>query len=201
MGLLGALTLLFGVGSGVKCAAEDSYWKKQVDTLPNGVRYYIDRLGKWRLIGSDEIITPFANGNVETLTGRIVYSRTQELNNAAAQAVYSKPTRYRYAVQRNKRTKNPLTVDLNTGKAVAKVRQTIKKDGTVEYRKWYFYDLYTDIYPGQDLTYVIKVNPYDTRRNDPGVVITKEEYEAIQNCPGLNGNNLSYHKSETEYER
>lgn len=197
MGLLG---LLFGgmvAGSAVKCAAEDSYFKQRYMTFPNGVRWYIDRKGTAKLMDDTIIVCP-TDDVVKDIHGNVIYSKLAEQNTyARSQATTESYQPYRYAVQNNPRTRNPATTDLRTGKVVARVEDYVRKDGTHEYRKWYLKDIYTEIYPGQDLTYVIKVNPDTYDFDDPGVLITKEEYDAIQNCPALNPRypNLRYHKS------
>ena len=197
MSLLGILGLLFTGKSAVECAAENHYFKQRADKLPNGVGYWIDRKGQWRLCETNEAIFKDGTRFVD-IHGKVIYDSNAEENKYAQKQAVSQPYQpYRYAVQNNPRTRNPATTDLRTGRVVAKVEDYCKKDGTHEYRKWYLKDIYTEIYPGQDLTYVIKVNPDTYDFDDPGVLITKEEYDAIQNCPALNPRypNLRYHKS------
>ena len=196
MSLLGILGLLFTGKSAIECAAENHYFKQRADRLPNGVEYWIDRKGQWRLCKNNEAI--FKDGTRFTdIHGKVIYDSNEEQNQYARSKVTEKPYQpYRYAVQNNPRTRNPATTDLRTGKVVARVEDYAKKDGTHEYRKWYLWDPCAEKYAGQDLTYVVKVNPDFYNINDPGILITKEEYDAINNCPGLNSYNFRYHKND-----
>lgn len=192
MGWLGNLLFGAAVGtSGVKAAMETAQNKRSPMKLPNGVPYYYDHSGRTYLMDGTQIFCS-ANDAV-TMSGRVVWSRKESMNDYA-KAHVSKTGKYRYAVQVHPRADNPLTVDLNTGKGIARVEANTLKDGRVEYRKWYFYDLYAEeVYPGEDLTWVMKVAPNSIKRGDPGIVITKEEFDAINNCPGINRCNSRYH--------
>lgn len=192
MGWLGNLLFGAAVGtSGVKAAMETAQNKRSPMKLPNGVPYYYDHSGRTYLMDGTQIFCS-ANDAV-TMNGRVVWSRKESMNDYA-KAHAAKTGKYRYAVQNNVRTSNPLTTDLNTGKGIGRVEARRLKDGSIEYRKFYFYDLYTDIYPGEDLRWVVKVDPSSVKSGDPGVVITKEEYDAINNCACLDRWERRYHK-------
>lgn len=203
MSLFGALGLLFAAGSGIRCASEDAYFKRQYMTFPNGVRYYLDRKGIAKLMDGTMIVCPTSDV-VKDIHGNIIYDKNAEQNKNAQKRATSQPYQpYRYAVQNNPRTTNPATTDLKTGKVVAKVEDYVKKDGTHEYRKWYLKDIYAEVYPGQDLTYVLKVNADSYDRLSDGIRITKAEYDAINNCPALDPRypNLRYHDNSHRWER
>lgn len=174
--------LLF-LGSSIKAGLENEELKLNPEVLPNGIAYYIDRVGTFRLVSNNDPISIDASGVVKHIKSReILYDPKEEENKKIASQVKEK--KYRYASQNHIRFDIPVTVDLNTGKIVAKVQERMNnKTGSVEYRKWYAYDIYEEKYGKGNANYCCKVIPYSIKFGDPGIVITEEEFNAINTCP------------------
>lgn len=182
--LLGTATVI----SAAKCGEENRQCKKDVQHLPDGTPYYYDRKGRRYLMNG----TPICGGGGDVLTdpkGNVIWSRTQQWNKEAANKVPA--GQYRYCAQFCDRSINPVTTNLDTGERIAQIERKIK-NGKTECRKWRWYDIYRDIYPGRDLTYTCKVLPNSVKEGDPGIVISEEEFEAIKKCPGARGS-ITYH--------
>lgn len=184
------MNLLFGtaaLGSAVKCGIENAECKRDIQHLPDGTPYYYDRLGRRYLLNGTQI---FGTGDdVKDAKGRVIWSRTNQWNTEAANKIPA--GQYRYCAQYCDRSINPVTTNLDTGERIAQIKRKIK-DGKTECRKWRWYDIYRDIYPGRDLTYTCKVLPNSVKNGDPGIVISEEEFEAIKNCPGVRSS-ITYH--------
>lgn len=192
MSILG--NLIFGAalgGSAIKCAAENASFRKNVKYLPNGVPYWMDRTGSNRLMDGT-IICIRANGEVYDVKGNKIYSRSDEENIAVRNKVMNSNCKYKYATQHNIRAYWPLTTDLIANKAIARTMKTIKKDGSIEYRKWYLYDETREKF-GKLADSAIKIDPTTTKKGDTGIVISEEEYNAIQNCPTVASTGLRSH--------
>lgn len=185
------MNLLFGTAtviSAAKCGAENVQCKKDVQHLPDGTPYYYDRKGRRYLMNG----TPICGGGGDVLTdpkGNVIWSRTDQWNTEAANKIPA--GQYRYCAQYCDRSINPVTTNLDTGERIAQIERKIK-NGKTECRKWRWYDIYRDIYPGRDLTYTCKVLPNSVKDGDPGIVISEEEFEAIKNCPGVRSS-ITYH--------
>lgn len=179
-------------GSAAKCAIENQACKKDIDRLPNGVPYWIDRKGRTRLCSNDEIFT-WVGGIAKTAnTGKVIYDERTYNNSIAISKAEKKGCRY--AVQEHPRCTHPATVELSTGKVIAKIAAIPVDNERIEYRKWYLYDCYREKYgPHMDLTYCIKIPPNSVKSNDKGIIITKDEFDNIRNCPGCEKNNFRYH--------
>lgn len=185
--MAGLFALLWGAivgGAAIGEKIEDSKCKQNVYTLPNGIRYYFDRKGKQRLMDGT-LILAFGDGDYKTIDGRILYSRNAEENRIAVSKVTH--NKYRYATQRNHpRCEGFATVELSTGKIVAKVAEHKKRDGSYEYRKWYFKDLYPDKSDKEIQVYSRPTSTFFDIR-DEGIVISAEEFNAINSCATLPG--------------
>lgn len=156
----GLFALLYGAllgGAKIADGIDNLQAKQEVYTLPNGIRYYFDNKGTQRLMDGTIIIADCA-GTFKTIDGRLLYSKNDEENKKAASTVTQ--NKYKYATQHNSRIRGFATVELTTGKAITRVEEIKKKDGTYEYRKWYFEDA-----------------------NNEGVPISAEEFNAINTCP------------------
>lgn len=120
MGLLG---LLFGgmvAGSAVKCAAEDSYFKQQYSTFPNGVKFWIDRKGTARLMDGTIIINP-AGDVVEDIHGRVIYNRLAGLKEKEVEEekeVARKYGRTAYSINGSGGVHGRKTIELSTGRQI-----------------------------------------------------------------------------------
>lgn len=68
------------------------------------------------------------------------------------------------------------TVDLNSNKIVARIEAYIDKKGKVIYRKWFMKEF-------KDSFGYIKNSPDSVEIGDMGVVITREEFDAIRHAP------------------
>ena len=121
MGLLG---LLFGgmvAGSAVKCAAEDSYFKQQYSTFPNGVKFWIDRKGTARLMDGTIIVNP-AGDVVEDIHGRVIYNRLAGLKEKEIEEEKEVAKKYNKLVWcRRKNLTQYEAVEFSTGKVVESV--------------------------------------------------------------------------------
>lgn len=185
--MAGLFALLWGAivgGAAVGEKIEDAKCKQNVYNLPNGICYYFDRKGQQRLMDGT-LILAFGDGDYKTIDGRLLYSRKAEENRIAVSKVAN--NKYRYATQQNHpRCRGFATVELSTGKIIAKVAEYKKRDGSYEYRKWYFKDLY----PGKsDKELEVYTKPESTNydMDDEGIVISAEEFNAINTCATLPG--------------
>lgn len=121
MGLLG---LLFGgmvAGSAVKCAAEDSYFKQQYSTFPNGVKFWIDRKGTARLMDGTIIVNP-AGDVVEDIHGRVIYNRLAGLKEKEERENIESAKKHNRAIYIKKVDLiNYEAIEIATGKVVEKI--------------------------------------------------------------------------------
>lgn len=203
MGLFGFLGLGMIVKSAIECASEDYQCKQQVTKLPNGLEYWRDRKGRMRSCQTGELIF-YSNGVCKDIHGNILFDEKVLENKRVKEKALANKKPYQpycYAVQHNSRTTNPATTDLVTGKVVARVEDYSKLDGTHEYRKWYLKDSFAESHPGEDLSFVIKESPCSYSILDDGILISKEEFDAINNCPGLNQYNFRYHRNDYRMEQ
>lgn len=193
MSLLGGLIFgaIFG-GSAIKCAAENAECKKKIHYLPNGLGYWYDRKGSARL-EDGTLIFISGNGEVENIHGEKIYSKTDEANKITRNKAMNNSFKYKYGLQYNIRTNQPVTTDLVSNKVIARVKKTIKTNGNIEYRKWYLYDECYEQF-GKNAKYAIKVNPTTIKENDNGIVISEEEYNAICNCEAVDFWDIGSHK-------
>ena len=198
-GIFAALWGLMYAGSSIGAALDNAECKQRKTTFDNAVTYYRDRKGTARLMDGTPILLA-ADGTVTNCkTGEVIYSKKEHANSLAREKTVK--NKFRYAVQNHPRCWEPATVELDTGKVIAKIAALPVDNERIEYRKWYLYDVYREHYgPYDDLTYVLKVHPNDVKADDPGVVITKEEFDAIRNCPTLNSYNFRYHDCYVENE-
>ena len=191
MSLLGGLIFgaIFG-GSAIKCAAENANRRvENVYYLPDGTPYWYDRKGCTRLM--DGTIIYVSYDKVTDIHNNVLYDRLGEENNAIRKKVMSSDCKYKYAAQHNIRTNGDVTTDLIAHKVVARIQEKTKKDGSVEYRKWYLYDEVREKF-GKMADYAIKIQPTIIKDGDPGIVISKEEYDAIENCATIYENKYQY---------
>lgn len=185
MGLGTFLWLAMFGASSAKAAWDNLDCKADFETLPNGIKYYIDRRGCFRLVKNDDLIHFQTNGVVKHhKTGKILYDPKADANQKASEHVDSSKG-YRYAQQYVDRCDFPATVDLITGRVVAQVQEKVFADGHAEYRKWYLYDVYEEKYGKGNCGGCMKVSPNRVRYGDPGIVITEEEFNAINTCPKI----------------
>lgn len=185
MGLGTFLWLAMFGASSAKAAWDNLDCKADSETLPNGIKYYIDRRGCFRLVKNDDLIHFQANGVVKHhKTGKILYDPKADANQKASEHVDSSKG-YRYAQQYVDRCDFPATVDLITGRVVAQVQEKVFADGHAEYRKWYLFDVYEEKYGKGNCGGCMKVAPNRVRYGDPGIVITEEEFNAINTCPKI----------------
>lgn len=180
-GLFGLLWAAIVGGSAVGTKIEDLQCMKDVYTLPNGVQYYYDRKGKSRLMDGT-LILAFGDGDYKTIDGRILYSKKAENDKRAVEMV--RHNKFLYATQDSPRCVGYATVELSTGKIIAKVEERKKKDRSYEYRKWYFKELHPTVDDKMIKVYNRPTSAfYDSTSS--GIEISAEEFNAINTCSKL----------------
>lgn len=168
----GALRAVCGVGK----AVENHQAKQTTYTLPNGKKYYYDRVGKTRLMDGTIIVYQGdkwidTNYNVICDNYAIRQAHDAEKGKKSDSLVYE---------GFSKLCEQNAVFESSTGKIIAKIE---RKNG--ECRKWYFYDLTQDWYPNvkpEMRKFYGKGHPDPsyTNPNDKGVVISTEEFEKLK---------------------
>lgn len=190
--MAGLFAFLYGTliaGAKIADGIDNIQAKQKVYTLPNGIKYYYDNKGTQRLMDGTIIIADCA-GEFKTIDGRLLYSKKDEEDKKAVAATLGK--KYRIATQRHPRCEGPATVELSTGKIISKVEEIKKNDGTYEYRKWYFYDIYKDK-SNEQIRFYSKSRANKWDYDDPGIIISADEFNAINTCPKLGNEDGRYY--------
>ena len=173
-GIFAALWGLMYAGSSIGAALDNAECKQRKHWLGNGIAYYYDRKGQTRLYDGTPIHL-WADGTVVNCkTLEVIYDKKKEEAKRAAKKVEGQ--KYRYIVKYDERCTNMATVDLNSNKVVARIEAYIDKKGKVVYRKWFLNEL-------KDSFGYIKNLPDSVVPGDIGVVITREEFDAIRHAP------------------
>ena len=158
--------------------------------LPNGIEYYCDADGKYRLLNGTQIMW-WSYGErekvIEVKTNKVVYDRGAEIdrqrivegNISKKKSINNNNLLY---IKRNPRCSSLVFFETKTDKQLAEiVKITYRDTEEVEYRKLYFYDyLKESLPPGTDLKYGGKISYWVTKQGDDGVVITEEEFNQIK---------------------
>lgn len=190
--MAGLFALLFGTlvgGAKIAEGIDNLHAKQNVYTLPNGIKYYYDNKGTQRLMDGTIVVADCA-GTFKTIDGRLLYSKKNDEDEKAATATLG--NKYRVATQHHPRCEGPATVELSTGKIIARVEEKKKKDGTFEYRKWYFKDIFIGK-SNEEIKFYSKPRANNWDFNDPGILISAEEFNAINTCPKLGNSGHQYY--------
>jgi hypothetical protein len=193
--MAGLFTLVWAaaVGASATKHAMTNAWCKENcrHKLPNGIEYYSDADGKYRLLNGTQILWDEYGTRekvIEAKTRRVIYDRGAEIDRETRrqeQITKEKAQtegRLLY-IKRNPRCYDrPVFFEFKTGKQLAKIAKVTYWDTKeVEYKKWYFYDhLKESLPPGTSLRYGAKTSHESIKYGDKGVVITKEEFEQLQ---------------------
>lgn len=178
-------TLLFlgaAAVSAIKCSSENSYFKQKHYTMPNGTKYYFDRLGKTRLVSNDKLVFNWGDKWVDDKYNVICDSAKINNDNKVKELIAEAKRRGKKAYQLyNKKKYKTETIEISTGRPIVTYKTPIRKtrddfDSTTE---WVNYREALK-YP---LMYSYRI-PYEYRKyyedtNSPSVEISKEEYEAL----------------------
>ena len=167
------------------CKARDQHF------LPNGVPYYLDRVGAMRLMDGTLLQKDWGFGYERWIAynkygaRRVVYDESKERNPelkrlAAKQCRLCYPVmdRYKYG------ERFPIAmVEFSTDKTIAKIEAKYNyKTGKNEYRKWYWYDpTYERLKNDKQALRVSTLggaSSYDYK--SPGKVITKQEFDLLK---------------------
>ena len=193
-GLFGLIWAMAVGASATKHAMTNSWCKNnQKHTLSNGMEYYIDADGKYRLLDGTQIMWLNYGERekiIEVKTSKVVYDRGAEIDRERER---------KETIEKQKSAENgmllyakvnprcgsmPVAFEHKTNKQLARIA-TIKYLDTkeIEYRKWYFYDYVKEsLPPGANLRcleYADKTSRYSINFEDKGILITKEEYDKI----------------------
>ena len=191
LGLLGAL--IFGGAaaiSGIKNAIEDDKCRSRVETLPNGVKYYFDRKGKCRLMNGTLLQRDWGAGCIRwvacpngAIGQYIVYDEMQHTNpSAKAEAKKNNCLCYAERSERFGQKNNVGMIEFKTNRPIAKIEAKYNyHTDQNEYRKWYWYDSVYEKYKYDPLLSIRTIgNASSTKLGDPGIEITKEEFDELK---------------------
>jgi hypothetical protein len=201
--MLGLYLAALGI-SGIKEAKEIHESKSKPEFLPNGIKFY-NHNGVMHLYDGT-IINWWANGDVQTIDGKIIYSEREEKAKKSREEslkegklVYEKLTT---------RCDHKLIIEIGTEKPIAKIIRKRIADGVYECRKWYWYDEYADRYSKDMLKGCIKVSdPCAIRPGDEGIVISDEIFEKMKkkgigiSCYYIDEKEMDERKKENERRR
>lgn len=189
MSILG--NLIFGAalgGSAIKCAAENAKNRTNAKELPNGMLYWIDRLGKTRLMDGTIIHIDYFNGKImqveDLIHHKIIYDgwaikRKNIINqNVALEKEVEKQVivlnnKYPYRVAYHSGANMWGVKNLKTGEFIIRLDKYYNQGVPTKYKKWN----YKSGFPiGRSF------NPnlsYNSLKYDGETEISKEEFQTI----------------------
>jgi hypothetical protein len=174
------LLTLFTLGalgvSATRAGIEDMHFREKTYTLPNGQRYWMDRLGRCRLCSNDKLIFGDCTGRWYDDKHRLICDKKAiERQNQRTQAI--KENRLSYDCYTDRTGGHRANVEVSTGKVIARMQRRKLKDGSYECRKWYLYDIYAIKYPDDSMCMTVRPDNYNWE--DKGIVISESEFERL----------------------
>lgn len=178
--IMSAIIGVAALGSGAKEAYENHWFKKQIEEF-HGIEYYYDRncrtyerrTGKEIRVDRDHIEYVDHSG--------VLYDKYEEM---AKESRKKEDGLFCLGTCSRVNGEPSVVIHRPTGKQIAR----IVKENNGECRAYFFYDLYTDLYPAKYLSGCMKVDHWSINSKDPNnyIVITDEEFENVWKSEELN---------------